>query len=390
VAERNPSKQRRQAQNRAARDARKARSVAANTPVEERRIATEDEPEKGRRSRRRRPRKSQDEIRAEARALVEAEAEAEAEVEAEVEVEADGEGDDLTDVAVEEIDVDTVDAPATVGVRRGSSPVFSARHRAAIAASTAGRAPARTHVGVAEATGTEVVGPNAGPLARRSGGGAKGSSPRNEAVKASAPGGARRNHSSSQTAGDATGRSRAGTGSPGRRTPTRPPAKPLPPFFDRFGGNEPGGRWVLLSFATVVLASIVLNFVHIIPEVVENAKGKKIQTGKYFTIWHFGLGPGLMFLAPPILILGLFIITARPWDRRRSWNFALALLTLSTFLTQSISIYIIPIGCLAWGCWKARKAALEDVGGDPQVLREVERERRIAGKEAMRARRRPS
>lgn len=142
----------------------------------------------------------------------------------------------------------------------------------------------------------------------------------------------------------------------------------------------------MLSFLTVLLASIVLNFVHIVPEIVETA-GKKVQTGRSFTIWHYGLGPGLYFLLPPIVILGLFILTARPWDRRRSWNFALAILVFITFVSQSISIYLIPIACLAWGCWQARKAALEEVGGDPRVLREVERERRAAGKQALREQR---
>lgn len=87
------------------------------------------------------------------------------------------------------------------------------------------------------------------------------------------------------------------------------------------------------------------------------------------------------------MIVGLFVFTARPWDRRRSWNFALALLAFSTFLTGLITIYMVPLGLLAWGCWQARKAALEEVDGDPRLLREVERERRIAAKEAARARR---
>lgn len=143
----------------------------------------------------------------------------------------------------------------------------------------------------------------------------------------------------------------------------------------------------MMSFAMVVMASIIINFVHIVPEIVE-IDGKKEQTGEYFTIWHYGIGPGLYFLLPPVVVLGLFILTARPWDRRRSWNFALGCLVFITFITQSISIFIVPIGALAWGCWQARKAALEEVGGDPRVLREVERERRIAGREALRAARR--
>ncbi len=387
MAERNPSKQRRQAQNRAAREARKARSVAANTPVEERRPAAEDEPD-DRRSRRRRARKSRDEIKAEARSVIEAE-EAEAiddDTDFDVDAGDEVEGDD--DGAVDgPVDQPGAQPVAADGARRGSSPIFSARHRAAIAATTADRAPARTHAGVARATGTEHLAPRGATPARNTTSRPGTSGPAGTRKTSASATGTRKSTAVRANATTTTAKTRASSAAAPRK-PARPPAKPLPPFFDRFGGNEPGGRWVLLSFATVVLASIVLNFVHIIPEVVENAKGKKVQTGEYFTIWHFGLGPGLMFLLPPILILGLFIITAKPWDRRRSWNFALALMALSTFLTQSISIYIIPIACLAWGCWKARKAALEEVGGDPQVLREVERERRVAGKEAMRARRR--
>ncbi len=141
----------------------------------------------------------------------------------------------------------------------------------------------------------------------------------------------------------------------------------------------------MLSFLTILLASIVLNFVHIVPEV--NSKGKAVKDGAKYTIWHSGLGPGLYFLLPPIVIVGLFILTARPSNRRRSWNMALLCLVFITFITGSISIYIVPVACLAWGCWQARKAALEEVGGDPRVLREVERERRVAEREAARARR---
>ncbi len=143
----------------------------------------------------------------------------------------------------------------------------------------------------------------------------------------------------------------------------------------------------MLSFLTVLLASIVLNFIHIVPEMAKNAKGKQVATGRHFTIWHYGIGPGLYFLLPPIVILGLFIVTARPANRRRSWNWALLSLAFLTFVTNSIAVYIIPIGCLAWGCWQARKAALAEVGGDPRVLREVERERRVAEREALRERR---
>ncbi|HET8929567.1 MAG TPA: hypothetical protein VFN21_02810 [Acidimicrobiales bacterium] len=378
MAERNPSKQRRQAQNRAEREARKARSVAANTPVEERRTAEEESDKRGR-SRRRRSRKNQDEISARARSVIEAEA-------ADDDVDEFEAVDDEFDEYDDEVDGEPVAAPrATGGERRASSPVFSARHRASVATSTADRAPARTHVGVAEATGTEVVAPRAVSPTRST---AKVTPARTGSSRAKATGSTKNATTSQARGGASADKTRgAGRGTATPRKSNRPPAKPLPPFFDRFGGNEPGGRWVMISFGAVLLATIVLNFVHIVPEVVENAKGDRVQTGRTFTIWHFGFGPAMYYLLPPIVILGLFILTARPWDRRRSWNFALALLTLSTFLTGLISIYMIPIACLAWGCWQARKAALQDVGGDPRVLREVERERRIAGKEELRARR---
>lgn len=228
----------------------------------------------------------------------------------------------------------------------------------------------------------------------------------------------------------------------------------MPAWLDRFGGNEPGGRWIMMSFAMVLMATVIINFVHIVPpppgsvtlsdgsdsvsfsdaRVVQEGDTVRIVTGddagidvpvqgkmthpdleigddgeigddktaievtvntngnvvvaentQMYKIWHYGLGPGLYFLLPPVVILGLFILTARPWDRRRSWNIALGCLVFVTFITNSISIYIVPIGALAWGCWQARKAALAEVDGDPRVLREVERERRMAGREALRA-----
>lgn len=373
VADRNPSKQRRQAQNRAAREARKARSEAANTPVEDRRVVEEPKADRKRRSRRERAKVSREEVEEQARAVIEASA-------------VEDEGFDRGSLPEPEPTAEPVAA------RRGSSSVFSARHRAAVADATAGRAPARTHHGVVEATG--VVGVAPAPVTRSStGSGGSGGSVRKASRNDSTRSAAATRSSGSSSAKASRSRPGAGASRPAargtsaKRNSSRPPAKPLPPFLDRFGGNEPGGRWVMLSFATVLIASIVVNFVHIVPEIVETG-GKKVQTGKYFTIWHYGIGPGLYFLLPPIVILGLFIFTARPWDRRRSWNFALALLVFITFVSQSISIFMVPIALLGWGCWQARKAALEEVGGDPRVLREVERERRAAGKEALREQRR--
>lgn len=373
---RKTSKQRRQAQNRAIREARAARSRAANTPVTERRVTAEEPTPKERRSRRRRrSRKSAEQVSAEARTIVEASGQEDV--------------DDLDDEAAAE-DTDEVEPAMVAPVRRRSSAVFSPEHRAAVGAATADRAPARTHAGVLAATGVdELVAGTASAGAATPARAARSSS-----SGSSAP--SRRTGASERTG--TSGRNGAARGPADRKAPTpsdptayrpRPTssARPLPAFLDRFGGNEPGGRWVMLSFVTILVASVVVNFVDIVPEIVTDASGEQVQTGNYLSIWHYGIGPGLVFLLPPILVMAIFIFTARPWDRRRSWNYALALLAFSTFITQSISIYIIPIGLLAWGCWQARKAALAEVGGDPRVLREVERERRIQAREALRARR---
>lgn len=294
---------------------------------------------------------------------------------------------DASDTESSQVDADTEPDPVSVPTARRGSPVFSARHRAAVAEATADAAPARTHQGVADATGVEAAAPR-GPGGRpvRATAGTSRDEPRPSAARSrdAAPAGTSRTRTTSSRS--TTPPARASS----TRNPNRPPPRPMPAWLDRFGGNEPGGRWVMMSFAMVLMASVIINFVHIVPEIVE-IDGKKEQTGQYFTIWHYGIGPGLYFLLPPIIILGLFILTARPWDRRRSWNMALGCLVFITFITQSISIFIVPIGALAWGCWQARKAALEEVGGDPRVLREVERERRIAGRDALRAARgRPS
>lgn len=168
-----------------------------------------------------------------------------------------------------------------------------------------------------------------------------------------------------------------------------PPGRPLPPWLDRFGGNEPGGRWVITSFLTILLASVVLSFAKIVPEQIKK-NGKFVATGKKFSIWHFGAMQGLVYLLPPILVVGLSIVLARPGNRRRNWNMALLLLVLVAFMLGAIPIFIVSIGCLAWGCWMARKAALAEVGGDPVALRELERERRLADRAAMRQARRPN
>lgn len=349
-----------------------------------------------------------------------------------------------------------VDPVVVPPARRGASPVFSPRHREAVAEATAGRAPARTHDGVAEATGVAVGrpggGPKGGPKSSNVPGRSRaGSSTRTDRKRpSSAATGSPRSTTSSRTTPSTDRRSSSGAAA---RTSNRPPPRPMPAWLDRFGGNEPGGRWVMMSFAMVLMASVVINFVHIVPppagsvtlrdgsdsvqiadasviakdgavqivaggddridvpvdgkvthgglkvdekgEVGDGKSALEVKVGdgdvaiskntEMFTIWHFGFGPGLYFLLPPIVILGLFILTARPWDRRRSWNIALGCLVFITFITQSISIYIVPIGALAWGCWQARKDALAEVDGDPRVLREVERERRLAGREALRA-----
>lgn len=328
VAERNVSKKRRQAQNRAERAERSARAAAAQTAADERRAERPPDPVE-----RRQPRKRD-------RDSTSSEASAES-----------------TEYPAE------VPTPAVTATRRGSA-VFSARHRNAIAASGTGR-PARTHRGVAHATGTEA--PTVVATTRVS-------APAEKSGAKSAP--------SSRTT------TRASSEATRPIAPQRP-AKPLPPWLDRFGGNEPGGRWVMISFLSILLASVVLSFAKIVPEYVEK-KGKMVMTGQKFTIWHFGAVRGLVYLLPPILVVGLSILVARPGYRRRSWNMALLLLVVVATMLQAIPIFIISIACLGWGCWQARKAALATVGGDPGALRNLERERRLADRDAMRSGRKRS
>lgn len=145
--------------------------------------------------------------------------------------------------------------------------------------------------------------------------------------------------------------------------------KPLSPFMERIYGREPGGRWVLMSFLMVLVASVVVATTPVVPEQVKGADGKLQATGKVLSIWHFGLMRGLVYLVPPIMAVGVSILVARPPERRRSWNRGLFALILVTLLGGGIYIYAVAIACMAWGCWQARKAALDAVGGDVAALR---------------------
>ena len=150
----------------------------------------------------------------------------------------------------------------------------------------------------------------------------------------------------------------------------------MPHWLDRFGANEPGGRWVLLSFVMVLVASAVVSVSKLVP-LTKTVKGKQVVIG-HVTIWHSGLAAGLVYLLPPIIVVGLAIVLARPPERRRTWNWSLIAIVVLGVTNSGIVIYAVTIGCLAWGCWLARKAALAEVGGDPRALRAQSLERRRA------------
>ena len=344
VAERNESKKRRQAQNRAERAERAARAAAAKTAAEERRAERAPDPVESRRATR----------QANQSPIVE------------------GAIDDEPVAPAEPV----AQGPST---RRTRSAVFSARHRKVVEAASPSGRPARTHRDVAIATGTDLA---AAPAVRRP---AAASSTVADTAGAGGSGGAATVATTQRPATSRSARSRPAATAPRRTAPGRP----LPPWLDRFGGNEPGGRWVITSFLTILLASVVLSFAKIVPEQIKK-NGKFVSTGKKFSIWHFGAMQGLVYLLPPILVVGLSIVLARPGNRRRNWNMALLLLVVVAFMLGAIPIFIVSIACLAWGCWQARKAALDEVGGDPAALRALERERRMEDRAAMRAGRKPS
>lgn len=345
VAERNVSKKRRQAQNRAERAEREARAVAAKTAAEERRAERAPDPVEPSRASRRR------------------------------------ESGPIVSGAIDDEPVaPVVLAPQAPATRRGRSPVFSARHRKVVEVESPTGRPARTHEGVAFATGTELAA--VAPRARQ----ATTAPPTAATTRRSESGATASTTKKSGSTQPRSGNSRAAAAAAPRPAPS---GRPLPPWLDRFGGNEPGGRWVITSFLTILLASGVLSFAKIVPEQIKK-NGKFVSTGKKFSIWHFGAMQGLVYLLPPILVVGLSIVLARPGNRRRNWNMALLLLVVVAWMLQAIPIFLVSIACLAWGCWLARKAALAEVGGDPAALRALERERRMADRAAMRTARKPS
>lgn len=118
---------------------------------------------------------------------------------------------------------------------------------------------------------------------------------------------------------------------------------------------------MLLSFASVLLASVWLCFVHIVPDPAANPKDKTAASKGVYTIWHLGFLKGLVYLLPPIIVVGLSIVLGARSDRRRHWNTASVLLILMTYLLGSLQLFLVSILCLGWGCWQARKAAARRV-----------------------------
>ena len=133
---------------------------------------------------------------------------------------------------------------------------------------------------------------------------------------------------------------------------------------------------MLLSFVFVLLGSVALSFVKIVPEQIKTANGKFKTTGVKYTIWHFGFAQGIVYLLPPILAVLLAIVLARSPERRRTWNWGLFALFLLAVMGGGKTIYAAAIASLGWGCWIARKAALDAVGGDARLLRQQSLERR--------------
>lgn len=133
---------------------------------------------------------------------------------------------------------------------------------------------------------------------------------------------------------------------------------------------------MLLSFVFVLIATVVVSVAKVIPErIVKN--GKSVTTSNNLSVWQFGWKQGLAYVLPPVVVVILTILLARKPDRRRTWNFGLMALVMLVVLSGAVYLYIFAIGSLAWGCWQARKAALDEVGGDPKLLRERNRELRL-------------
>jgi hypothetical protein len=259
-------------------------------------------------------------------------------------------------------------AAADEGTKAGKSGSIFSRGRTA--STSSGARPARTAAGVARATGT------ASP-ARPS---------RAAATKATPPG--RKNGSTNSKASPKAGADDGADRSAKPRASGRP-SKPLPPWLDRFGGNEPGGRWIVFSFIAAVVASLTMSFAKVMTDVnsktgkalqVRDPVTHKLHNAPPVTAFQHGAAQGLATVLPVPLVIGFTLLLSRPPNHRRTWYFGLAALFLLIVLAGGSPLYLPAIGIYGFGCWQARKAALLEAGGDPKVLKEQDRAARSAGR----------
>jgi len=234
-------------------------------------------------------------------------------------------------------------------------------------ASTGGARPARTAAGVAKATGTS-------------------SSPsrpsRAAATKATPPG--RKGSSAAKTPAKAS----ASDDTPAPAATARP-SRPLPPWLDRFGGNEPGGKWIVFSFIASVVASLTMVFAKVVTDV-DTKTGKvlqirdphthKLHNAPPVTAFQHGLARGFATVLPIPLVIGFTLLLSKPPAHRRTWYFGLVAIFLLVFLAGGSQLYLPAVACFGVGCWQARKAALLEAGGDPKVMKEQERALRASGR----------
>lgn len=129
---------------------------------------------------------------------------------------------------------------------------------------------------------------------------------------------------------------------------------------------------VIFAFVLTLLASISACFMDVVAFTEINPETGKQEVTKSVTALHWGIGRGLAIVGPAPVAVGLAILLARPPNRRRTWYFGAAALFLVTM--TSGFLYLAALGVMIWGCWQARKAALDEVGGDPKALRERDRE----------------
>ena len=236
-------------------------------------------------------------------------------------------------------------------------------------AATGGAGPARTAAGVAKATGT-----SSSP-ARPS---------RAAATKATPPG--RKGSSTAKTPAKAAATGDAAT--PAAAAAKRP-SRPLPPWLDRFGGNEPGGKWIVFSFIASVVASLTMVFARVVTDVntktgkvlqIRDPHTHKLHNAPPVTAFQHGLARGFAMVLPIPLVIGFTLLLSKPPAHRRTWYFGLVAIFLLVFLAGGSQLYLPAVACFGVGCWQARKAALLEAGGDPKVMKEQERALRSAGR----------